>query len=117
MYKYIIVESDCQFDLGYYPFDHQNCQISLAYQGNQGEIIKLIPENLAYLGPTTMKQYEINTIEFETNQANKIKVAIKFSRNILRELLTIIFPTILIVIVSIPSCHAIIVFNQVKSIV
>ena len=47
MYKYIIVESDCQFDLGYYPFDHQNCQMSLAYQGNQGEIIKLIPENLA----------------------------------------------------------------------
>ena len=111
MYKYIIVESDCQFDLGYYPFDHQNCQISLAYQGNQGEIIKLIEGNLVYLGPTTMKQYEINKIEFESNQDNKIKVAIKFSRNILRELLTIIFPTILIVIVSILSCYAIIELN------
>ena len=48
------------------------------------------------------KRYgEIDMIEFEPNQDNKIKIAIKFSRNILRELLTIIFPTILIVIVSI----------------
>ena len=113
MYKYIIVESDCQFDLGYYPFDHQSCQIILAYQGNEGEgeIIKLIADNLTYVGPPTMKQYEIDRIEFESNQDNKIKVAIKFSRNILRELLTIIFPTILIVIVSIPSCHVIIFLN------
>ena len=79
IYKYIIVESDCQFDLRFYPFDHQHCHISLAYQGNQGEIIKLIPENLVYLGPTTMKQYQINKIEFDSNQDNKIKVAIKFS--------------------------------------
>ena len=110
MYKYVIVESDCVFDLEYYPFDNQNCQITLAYQGNQGEIIKLIAENITYLGPTTMKQYEIDMIKFEPNQDNKIKVNIKFSRNILRELLTIIFPTILIVIVSTPSFHTI-VFN------
>ena len=107
MYKYVIVESDCQLDLGYYPFDHQNCQIILAYQSNEEDFIKLIADNLTYLGPTTMKQYEIDMIEFEPNQDNKIKIAIKFSRNILRELLTIIFPTILIVIVSTLSCHAI----------
>ena len=40
MYKYVIVESDCVFDLEYYPFDNQNCQITLAYQGSQGKIIK-----------------------------------------------------------------------------
>ena len=104
MYKYVIVESDCHLDLGYYPFDHQNCEIILAYQGNEEDFIKLIADNLTYLGPTTMKQYEIDMIEFEPNQDNKIKIAIKFSRNILRELLTIIFPTILIVIVSTNSC-------------
>ena len=103
MYKYIIVESDCLFELGYYPFDRQNCQIILAYQGNDGEIIELIEDKLRYLGPTSMKQYEIDMIEFEPNQDNKIKIVIKFSRNILRELLTIVFPTILIVIVSIHS--------------
>ena len=100
MHKYIIVESDCVFDLKYYPFDNQYCQITLAYEGNQGEIIKLIAENLTYLGPTTMKQYDIDPIQFKTNQENKIIFAIKFRRNILRELLTIIFPTILIVFVS-----------------
>ena len=100
MYNYIIVESDCVFDLEYYPFDNQNCQIILAYQGNQGQIINLIAENLTYLGPTTMKQYDIDQIKFEPNQDNKIIFAIKFRRNILRELLTIIFPTILIVFVS-----------------
>ena len=100
MYKYVIVESDCVFDLEYYPFDNQNCQITLAYQGNQGEIIKLIAENITYLGPTTMKQYDIDPIQFKTNQENKIIFAIKFRRNILREVLTIIFPTILIVFVS-----------------
>ena len=110
MHKYIIVESDCLLQLEYYPFDHQNCLITLAYQGNEGEgeIIKLIADNLSYVGPTTMKQYEIDSVEFQPNQENKIKIAINFSRNILRELLTIIFPTILIVIVSIPSYRAII---------
>ena len=107
MYKYVIVESDCAFNLEYYPFDNQNCQITLAYQGNQGEIIKLIAENITYLGPTTMKQYDIDPIQFKTNQENKIIFAIKFRRNILREVLTIIFPTILIVFVSIHASHAI----------
>ena len=103
MYKYIIAESDCLLDLEYYPFDYQNCLIILAYEGNEGEgeIIKLIADNLSYVGPTTMKQYEIDSVEFQPNQENKIKIAINFSRNILREFLTIIFPTILIVIVSI----------------
>ena len=103
MHKYIIVESDCLLQLEYYPFDHQNCLITIAYQGNEGEgeIIKLIADNLTYVGPTTMKQYEIDSVEFQPNEENKIKIAINFSRNILRELLTIIFPTILIVIVSI----------------
>ena len=114
MYKYVIVESDCHLDLGYYPFDHQNCQIILAYQGNEGEeeIIKLIADKLSYLGPTTMKQYDIDSVEFESNQDNKIKIAIKFSRNILRELLTIIFPTILIVIVSIHAITKVIQLNN-----
>ena len=100
MNKYVIVESDCVFDLEYYPFDNQNCQITLAYQGNQGEIIKLIAENITYLGPTTMKQYDIDPIQFKTYPENKIIFEIKFRRNILREVLTIIFPTILIVFVS-----------------
>ena len=104
MYKHIIVESFCPFELGHYPFDHQNCQIILANRGNEGENIELIGANLSYLGPKTMKQYDIEIVEFEPNHDNKIKIAIKFCRNILRELLTIIFPTILIVIVSI---HAI----------
>ena len=102
------MESYCLFELRYYPFDSQNCQIILTYQGNEGDNIELIEDKLSYLGPTTIKQYEIDMIEFEPNQDNKVKIAIKLSRNILRELLTIIFPTILIVIVSIPSCHAII---------
>ena len=103
MHKYIIVESDCLLQLEYYPFDHQNCLITIAYQGNEGEgeIIKLIADNLFYVGPTTMKQYDIDSVKFEPNQDNKIKFSIKLSRNIMRELLTIIFPTILIVIVSI----------------
>ena len=97
------MESYCLFELRYYPFDSQNCQIILAYQGNEGDNIELIEDKLSYLGPTTMKQYDIGVIEFEPNQDNKIKIVIKFSRNILREMITIIFPTILIVIVSIYS--------------
>ena len=101
MNKNIIMESYCLFELGHYPFDSQNCQIILTNQGNEGEDIELIGQNLTYLGPTTMRQYNIDSVEFESNQDNKIKISIKLSRNILRELLTIIFPTILIVIVSI----------------
>ena len=101
MYKQIIMESYCLFDLRHYPFDSQNCLVILSNQGNKGEDIELIGQNLTYLGPTTMKQYDIDSVEFESNQDNQIKIAIKLSRNILRELLTLIFPTILIVIVSI----------------
>ena len=112
MYKYVIMESYCVFELGHYPFDSQNCQIILANQGNEGVDIELIGQNLTYLGPTTMKQYDIDSVEFESNQDNKIKIAIKFSRNILRELLTIIFPTILIVIVSIHAITKVIQLNN-----
>lgn len=101
MYKSIIVESYCLFELELYPFDIQNCQIILANQGNEGEDIELIGKNLTYFGPTTIKQYDIDSVEFEPNQDNKIKISIKLSRNIMRVLLIIFSPTILIVIVSI----------------
>ena len=77
MYKYIIMESYCLFELGHYPFDSQNCRIILANQGNEGEDIELIGQNLTYLGPTTMKQYDIDSVEFEQSQDNKIKIMIK----------------------------------------
>jgi len=95
------MESYCLFELGHYPFDSQNCPIILANQGNEGEDIELIGQNLSYCGPKTMKEYDIDSVEFESNQDNKIKISIKLSRNIMRVLLVIFFPTILIVIVSI----------------
>ena len=95
------MESLCSFELEHYPFDSQYCQIVLDNEGNAREIIKLIAKNLTYIGPKTIKQNKIDLVKFEPNKDNKIKISIKLSRNMLRELFTIIFPTVLIAFVSI----------------
>ena len=66
------MESYCLFELRYYPFDSQNCQIILTYQGNEGDNIELIEDKLSYLGPITMKQYDIDVpIQFQANLNEK----------------------------------------------
>ena len=89
----------CPFQLDYYPFDGQNCPIILINKGDEGENIEFIQDKLIYLGPPTMKQYQI-TIPFVSTKDNTIKVEIKFRRDTMSELLTTILPTVLIVIVS-----------------
>ena len=90
----------CPFQLDYYPFDGQNCPIILINKGDEGENIEFIQDKLTYLGPSTMKQYQIGTPEFVSTKDNTIKVEIKFRRDTMSELLTTILPTVLIVIVS-----------------
>ena len=91
----------CPFQLDYYPFDGQNCPIILINKGNEGKNIELIPDKITYLGPTTMKQYRIVTPEFVSTKDNTIKVEIKFRRDIMRQFLITILPTVLIVMVRI----------------
>ena len=95
-----MVDFYCPFQLDYYPFDGQNCPIILINKGDEGENIEFIQDKLTYLGPTTMKQYQIGTPEFVSTKDNTIKVEIKFRRDTMSELLTTILPTVLIVIVS-----------------
>ena len=90
----------CPFQLDYYPFDGQNCPIILINKGDEGENIEFIQDRIAYLGPSTMKQYIIKKPEFVSTQDNKIKIEIKFRRDTMSELLTTVLPTVLIVIVS-----------------
>ena len=47
-----------------YPFDSQTCGMEFQCEGNSGEFVELIPQQLQYLGPKDLTQYFIrwNTV-------------------------------------------------------
>ena len=42
-----------------YPFDSQTCGMEFQCEGNSGEFVELIPQQLQYLGPKDLTQYFI----------------------------------------------------------
>ena len=68
----------CEYDMAWYPFDTQSCgmifevrgSLSIDCQkqtflpqteGNSGEFVELVPEQLNYLGPRDLTQYFIRS--------------------------------------------------------
>ena len=101
--KFSVVEIDCQFELSHYPFDNQECLLYLVNQGNIGNRIKLFNGMLSYLGPTTVKNYVIQKVEFMAPEGNGTTIVIKigFTREVMNDILVTFLPGILICIVSI----------------
>ena len=49
----------------------QNSQKVLECEGNSGEFVELVPEQLNYLGPKDLTQYFIRSRHFSVSECNK----------------------------------------------
>ena len=89
----------CEYDMGWYPFDIQTCNIDLELEGYLADFIDILPGTLAYNGPKKMSQYII--IETHISSAKKnVQVSITLGRELLGAILTAYIPTILMLIIS-----------------
>ena len=104
MEKFILADIMCAFDLRYYPFDNQMCEVVLTNDKSQYEPFRFKQDSLVYSGPQSSGIYKIKDVRFKnmTNEDSLI-VQIILDRDMMNILLTTILPTLLIVIVSIGS--------------
>ena len=50
---------DCNFNLESYPFDTQECKMELMVPPSLTELVELVAQNISYLGPRKLSQFEI----------------------------------------------------------
>ena len=55
----------CEFDMGDYPFDTQECSIVLVMKGNVGKFVDMAEGRLEYLGPIDLTQYFVKEMVME----------------------------------------------------
>ena len=68
--------------------------------GNSGEFVDLVAEELNYLGPKDLTQYFIRQTSMNKTIKGSIKVEVVLGRRLLGTVLTVYIPTILLIFIS-----------------
>ena len=68
--------------------------------GNSGEFVELIAEELNYLGPQDLTQYFIRQTSMNKTRSGSIRVVVVLGRRLLGTILTVYIPTILLIIIA-----------------
>ena len=68
--------------------------------GNSGEFVDLVAEELNYLGPKDLTQYFIRQTSMNKTVEGSVKVEVVLGRRLLGTLLTVYIPTILLIIIA-----------------
>ena len=68
--------------------------------GNSGEFVELIPEDLNYLGPQDLTQYFIRKTSMNKTIAGSIRVEVVLGRRLLGTVLTVYIPTVLLIFIA-----------------
>ena len=98
--KHFSVDFECKFqDMPSYPFDSQECTALIQPNEKDLNFVKLIQGNLTYIGTKDLSQYILDKITFHQTQKG-IELKIWMTRELVRETLTTILPTFLIIMVS-----------------
>ena len=64
--KFFLVDFICIFDMGRYPFDHQDCEANITMKGNSDHFVELIASHLTYHGSEDVMQYMIKSQDFKS---------------------------------------------------
>ena len=78
----------------------QSCAMILEPDGNSGEFVDLIADELKYLGPQDLTQYFIRQTSINKTMAGAINVEIVLGRRLLGTILTVYIPTILLIFIA-----------------
>ena len=90
----------CKFNYFWYPFDTQNCPMTLNITG---KMISIKGEEIKYTGPTDLGKYYFKNIEYcHVDIYGRIGLFIDFTieRPILNKLITVFLPTAMLILIS-----------------
>ena len=93
----------CEYNMAWYPFDIQTCQINMLMDGVLDNYADLIPGEVMFTGPKELTQYFVKdyTIEQSTLKTKAVVVvSVTLGRRLLGTFLTIFFPTILLNVIG-----------------
>ena len=68
--------------------------------GNSGEFVDLVAEELNYLGPKDLTQYFIRQTSMNKTMKGSIRVEVVLGRRLLGTVLTVYIPTILLIFIA-----------------
>ena len=91
---------DCNFNLESYPFDTPECKMELMVPPSLTELVELVAQNISYLGPRKLSQFEIIKSTFENQDGVAIFVMV-FRRRFENQILTVYIPSLCLLGVTI----------------
>lgn len=86
----------CDYEMAWYPFDVQQCQLTMSMRRAFDPFTQLIAQKMRYLGPTSMTKYDVISTKMEVIQLGEveaIQVTVTLGRKLLGVLLNVFVPT------------------------
>ena len=93
----------CEYDMRWYPFDEQTCNIDMVMDGVLDNYADLINDNLIFSGAKELTQYYVKKFTMKQGKINSkgsVIVSITLGRRLLGTFLTVYFPTILLNVIG-----------------
>ncbi|XP_023329745.1 gamma-aminobutyric acid receptor subunit beta-like [Eurytemora carolleeae] len=93
----------CQYDLRWYPFDIQNCQLQFTMFGESGDFSTLESKLLNFFGERSSKEFVVENFFMRVSEDNgktTLKVNVILGRNLLPIALNTYLPSILLITIS-----------------
>ena len=93
----------CEYQIAWYPFDQQTCNVEMLLDGVLDNYAELLPGLLEFSGPKELTQYFVKTFNIQKKKLKSkeaVVVSITLGRRLLGTFLTIFFPTILLNVIG-----------------
>ena len=93
----------CEYDMRWYPFDEQTCNIQMVMDGVLDNYADLLSQDLKFSGAKELTQYYVKRFIMEEGKINtkgSVVVSITLGRRLLGTFLTVYFPTVLLNVIG-----------------
>ena len=94
----------CDYELDWYPFDIQHCNMRMEITSSQSPFIQPIVEFYEYLGKKLLTQYEVRDFMMDIQNTDEgiqeVFVTINLGRQLFGVVLNIIIPTVVLNVIS-----------------
>ena len=101
----------CQFDMKWYPFDTQECNMQFKNLNKNSQFTALNIGNLTYVGPRDLTEYVVKSYRMcdtEFGSYAGIEVQILLGRPLVGNILTVFIPCVILLLI----CHLVNVFEE-----
>ena len=99
----------CNYNMQWYPFDIQVCDLTLSLKGKSSDFARLKTEVLQYLGVLEVNQYVVTNFSMLVRDLgpgnSDLKISIVLGRKLLTIVLTTFVPTVLLSMISFSTNH------------